>query len=279
MEHTRTDSTVVKKSRRHFVVAGAAAAAAAVAGLTTSKDAKATAGAPMILGGNWTTNDAGTSQTNLVTNVTPGGGQEAALAVLNASATGKGLSVSGGYIGIGTATRKNSTGPGDPGGIGIMAVSEGPTGWPSLGNGGGVLGWTSSGNAVAGICMTAAGTNPPDGTGTGVLGNSGAGTGVRGRAQSGIGVHAMSNNVALDVEGKSRFKTVGNAIIPDSAKSIVVPDVHVSAGSHVMVTLTSDPDGAAISWVDIQAGQFEVHMTKKVKDPTTLRYLVVDPRP
>ena len=114
--------------------------------------------------------------------------------------------------------------------------------------------------------MTAAGTNPPDGTGTGVLGNTGAGTGVRGRAQTGVGVHAVSNGIALDIEGKARFSTVGNGLIPDKAKSAVVVDANVSAASHVMVTLTSDPDDSAVSWVDVQAGQFELHVTKKVKD-------------
>lgn len=109
--------------------------------------------------------------------------------------------------------------------------------------------------------------------------NFGSRPGVRGVSGSGPGVQALSLfGPALDVLGAAPFATAGAGVIAAHQKEAAVANPAVTAQSHVTVTLTDDPGGGAVEWVERQAGVgFVVHLTRKVKGETGFTYLVVEP--
>jgi hypothetical protein len=123
----------------------------------------------------------------------------------------------------------------------------------------------------------------------GVHGFANTGTGVRGDSQSGFGVSAASpQGIALKVEGKSAFATAGNGVIQAGMSHITVPEVHVTAQSHITVTLTGNPRShsisclwcraAAVDWIERLAGVgFVIHLSRKFANKTPFSYLIVEP--
>jgi len=80
-----------------------------------------------------------------------------------------------------------------------------------------------------------------------------------------------------------------SGVIPSGASSVTVVDAMVSAGSHITVTLTSDPGRStcwfgrcfgvgtppAVSWIEPRVGQgFVVHLTGPVGRDTTFTYRI-----
>jgi hypothetical protein len=124
----------------------------------------------------------------------------------------------------------------------------------------------------------------------GVHGFANTGTGVRGDSISGFGVSAASSSgIALKVEGTAAFATAGNGSIGRGLSKITVPEVHVTAFSHITVTLTGQPgppgwrrcrrgNQAAVHWIERIAGVgFVVHFSRKLANDTPFSYLVVEP--
>jgi len=164
------------------------------------------------------------------------------------------------------------------------------------GSGWGVVGDTDS-NAYAGVeghnantGFNAAGVRGTSaGNGMGVNGQSVSGTGVNGTSENGIGVSARSlNGIALDasapngdairVNGKARFSHLAFNTVPADQHTVFVPHFAVTATTHITVTLTSDPGGASVQWVERLPGSgFRVHLTKAVRTPTTFSYFMAYP--
>lgn len=164
------------------------------------------------------------------------------------------------------------------------------------GSGWGVVGDTDSNsyaaveghNANAGF--NAAGVRGTSaGNGIGVDGQTVNGKGVSGTSQNGTGVFAGSlNGIALDasspsgdairVSGKARFSHLAFNTIPAGQHSVFVPHFAVTATAHITVTLTSDPGGAALQWIErIPGSGFRVHLTKAVRSATTFSYFIAYP--
>ena len=164
------------------------------------------------------------------------------------------------------------------------------------GSGWGVVGDTDS-NAYAGVeghnastGFNAAGVRGTSaGNGMGVEGQSVNGTGVNGTSQNGMGVAARSlNGIALDasapngdairVDGKARFSHLAFNTVPAGQHTVFVPHFAVTATTHITVTLTSDPAGASVQWVERLPGSgFRVHLTKAVRTATTFSYFMAYP--
>jgi hypothetical protein len=109
----------------------------------------------------------------------------------------------------------------------------------------------------------------------------GSGVGVQGVSGTGIAVEAISQHgLALAVRGRAHFETSGRAVVPKGANSVFVSNPVIDEDSHVSVTLTSDPGGRQISWVERQSGRgFTVHFSGTQHGPRpriTLTYLIVD---
>jgi hypothetical protein len=174
--------------------------------------------------------------------------------VENENSAGNGFSASahGQYAveGVNLATE-----PGD-GSAGVVGVSgEDPYG---EGPGNGVLGASGTGVGVAGFCPS-------------------TGVGVQGDSVDGVGVRCFSENgTALEVQGKAAFANAGSGSVAAGQSSASVNAV-VTAQSHITVTLTSNPGGRSVSWVDRNPGTgFTVHLSKK-GPAVDFTYLVVEP--
>lgn len=128
--------------------------------------------------------------------------------------------------------------------------------------------------------------------GMGVDGQSVNGVGVSGTSQEGIGVRAGSLNgvafqafapggeAAIRVGGKARFSHLGSGTIPAHERSSFVPFFGVTASAHIMVTLTSDPGGVVVEWVERVTGAptgFRIHLTGRAKRDTTFSYFIAYP--
>ena len=165
------------------------------------------------------------------------------------------------------------------------------------GSGWGVVGDTNS-NSHAGVeghnanaGFNAAGVRGTSaGNGMGVDGQSVNGKGISGASENGIGVSAGSlrgiameafapgAEAAIRVTGKARFSHLAFNTIPAGQHSVFVPHFDVTATAHITVTLTSDPSGAAVQWIERLPGSgFRVHLTKAVKTATTFSYFIAYP--
>ena len=143
------------------------------------------------------------------------------------------------------------------------------------GSGPGVHGVSASGHGVHGA------TNSTDTTMAGVHGKHlGGGIGVLGKSAKGIGVHAHSDGggVALHVTGAARFDgAAGSGTLPSKGRSVAVANAHVTATSHITITLLGDPGTDPTLWVEPQPGTgFVLHATKHVNNATPFTYLIVD---
>jgi hypothetical protein len=164
------------------------------------------------------------------------------------------------------------------------------------GSGWGVVGDTNS-NSYAAVeghnantGFNAAGVRGTSaGNGMGVNGQSVNGTGVNGTSENGTGVFAASlnglallasspNGDAIRVDGKARFSHLAFNTIPAGQHSVFVPHFAVTATTHITVTLTSDPNGAAVQWVERLPGSgFRLHLTKATRTATTFSYFMAYP--
>ena len=142
----------------------------------------------------------------------------------------------------------------------------------------------NTGFNAAGVRGTSAGN------GMGVDGQSVSGKGVTGTSENGIGVSAGSlrgiafeafapgAEAAIRVTGKARFSHLALGTIPAGQHSVFVPNFEVTATTHITVTLTSDPSGAALQWIERVPGSgFRVHLTKAVRASTTFSYFMAYP--
>jgi hypothetical protein len=97
---------------------------------------------------------------------------------------------------------------------------------------------------------------------------------------NGVGVlarHQTGGGTALAVEGRAAFAGVGGGTL-DRRGDAFIGDPHISADSHVIVTLQGDP-GKGAPWVDITPGKgFAVHMTEATNRKVPFSYLVLDAR-
>jgi len=143
---------------------------------------------------------------------------------------------------------------------------------------------SNTGFSAAGVRGTTAGS------GMGVDGQAGNGRGVSGSSENGIGVaggslngvalegSAPSGEAALRVNGKARFSHLAWNTFPAGQHTGFVPHFAVTATTHIAVTLTSDPGGAALQWVERLPGSgFRVHLTKAVRAATTFSYFMAYP--
>jgi len=110
---------------------------------------------------------------------------------------------------------------------------------------------------------------------------AGAGDGVRGERAgtgAGAGVHAIGP-VGLHVDGRSKFSTVGSGAVLAGNNSAIILNTNVTAGSHISVTLTSDPGNtAAVVRVSRAAGvSFTVRLSSNVAVDTHFTYFIVEP--
>ena len=110
---------------------------------------------------------------------------------------------------------------------------------------------------------------------------AGAGDGVRGERAgtgSGAGVHAIGP-VGLQVDGRSKFSTVGSGAVLAGTNSATILNTNVTAGSHISVTLTGDPGNtAAVVRVTRAAGvSFTVRLSGNVAVDTPFTYFIVEP--
>jgi hypothetical protein len=181
--------------------------------------------------------------------------------------------------------------------VNAINSSGGPAVAGKSGSGWGVVGDTNS-NAFAAVeghnanaGFNAAGVRGTSaGNGMGVDGQTVNGKGVSGTSENGIGVSAGSLNgvafeafapsgeAAIRVTGKARFSHLAWNTVPSGQHSVFVPHFAVTATSHITVTLTSDPAGASLQWIERVPGSgFRVHLTKAVKTATTFSYFIAYP--
>lgn len=185
------------------------------------------------------------------------------------------------------------------GGVGVEGVSNTETGGYGLGAGTGVQGISGTGAGVRGASQSDEPNGFGRGPGTGVLGESGPGIGVVGATSvagdegfgvgDGIGVQALAGSGtavqalattgrAIEAHGRAAFSTAGTGTIPKGARQQAVETTAVTDGSHVSVTLTSDPRGLLIEWVERQVGSgFTIRLNAAAKRDTDFSYLVVEP--
>jgi hypothetical protein len=162
----------------------------------------------------------------------------------------------------------SQTGPGIEG-FASTGTQPGVTGRP------GVVGYASPTNS--GVHGQSIGVAP------GIIGRQEGPSGIailaRADHAGAIGLSAVNaqGGIALDVVGRARFSTAGSSTIPAKADSQAVSNSAVQANSNVIITLTSDPGDAQISWAERNPGSgFVVHMTKKVGAATTFAYLITE---
>ena len=185
------------------------------------------------------------------------------------------------------------------GGYGLMGASETESGVYGTTNApapfpptAGVHGFSANAHGVIGRSTNRGGVVGLSVNDRGVSGHSNFGIGVRGSspedapavlAISGVFVPpdpdiSPDGGLALQVIGRSHFSTVGAGVVPDKADSSdAMVDEAVSPGSHVMVMLTGDPgSGISVAWVEVDDGEFVVHLTDKAKADTPFTYFVVN---
>ncbi len=185
---------------------------------------------------------------------------------------------------------------GDSGsGAGVVGHSNsGPGGAFDSENGPGLVATSKDVGAVVGFSENGPGGSFSSNDGIGVRGfiQGSGGPGVLGAAPGEApGVRALSapfsagdfapdSGLALEVIGKSRFSTAGWGTVPAGTNSAGVADSAVSAKSHIIVTLISDPGPRQLLWVERQPGTgFTVHLTSAPppqRPATDFTYLIVD---
>jgi len=185
---------------------------------------------------------------------------------------------------IGRATGERAI----PGGFSeedIGVDGDGPTGVKGTGSVVGVLGNSTDGIGVRGASDQFIGV---EGLGwTGVEGN-GSHTGVRGLspgpnaavlAESRPPKGNLDNGLALQVLGQATFSNSGVGVIPSgqSESGPIAPPNGLDFGAaHVLVTLTGDPGGRAVEWVEVNPTEFVVHLTSGPSSPEVpFTYLVL----
>jgi hypothetical protein len=219
------------------------------------------------------------------------------LAVASAGALGAAM-VSGGQVRANhLTTQVNAFSDNGEPAVNAINSDGGPGVAGKSGSGWGVVGDTNSNsyaaveghNANAGF--NAAGVRGTSaGNGMGVDGQTVNGKGVSGTSENGIGVSAGSlrgiameafapgAEAAIRVTGKARFSHLAWNTLPAGQHSVFVPHFEVTATAHITVTLTSDPAGAAVQWIErIPGSGFRVHLTKAVKTATTFSYFITYP--
>jgi len=142
----------------------------------------------------------------------------------------------------------------------------------------------NTGFNAAGVRGTSAGNGMGvDGqsvNGKGVAGSSENGTGISAGSLRGVAFEAFapSGVAAIRVFGRARFSDLASGAIEAGQNSAFIPQFLVTATCHITVTLTSDPGGSAVQWVERIAGSgFRVHLTKAPKTRTTLSYQITFP--
>jgi hypothetical protein len=95
---------------------------------------------------------------------------------------------------------------------------------------------------------------------------------------AGVKAENTGGGLALLVSGKVQFSSSGSGTIKQMQNSTAVPSTAITSRSHVLLTLTSNPDSRArIHWVEITPGSgFTVHLTSNVHADTSFRYLIVE---
>ena len=97
------------------------------------------------------------------------------------------------------------------------------------------------------------------------------------RAASACLARHQAGGAALAVEGRASFTGVGGGTL-DRRGDAFIGDPHISADSHVIVTLQGDP-GKGAPWVEVMPGKgFVVHMTEAANKRVPFSYLVLDAR-
>jgi hypothetical protein len=154
----------------------------------------------------------------------------------------------------------------------------------------GVLGFSAQRVGVSGHSD---GSSIPGEPVAGVFGSAPRAVGVMGFSEDGVGVQAVNpDGLALDVVGRARFSDtlecagtmfirrvtlpVTTGVIPRGRRRLEVVDGSVGPNSLVVLSLTSNPgDGISLSWIEVGAGEFVVHMTDGVVRRTDFRYSVI----
>ena len=109
----------------------------------------------------------------------------------------------------------------------------------------------------------------------GVFGFSGAHTGVYGQSVSGVGVQAVSNGMALKVDGKAQFSRSGKASVPPGKKyvDVTVPGGLV-ANSVVHATMMTYRKGVAVAAARKNyptTGKVRINLTKVASTSTAIK--------
>ncbi len=156
--------------------------------------------------------------------------------VVGISATGRGIHGLGGVPGVEVTDPSDPPAPpADP--PPPPDVPGLPSATPESQRASGVVGQSATGVGVHGVSQQRAG----------VVGDSTDGAGVFGHSQNGPGVVAQSAAAwALDVQGTSRFATVGSGLIAVGQDRVQINDARVTGGSHVTVTLITDPGSITV---------------------------------
>jgi hypothetical protein len=136
-----------------------------------------------------------------------------------------------------------------------------------------------SGHGQIGVMGRSGEPPPPEGDGKGGIPSAG----VLGEAwlEGSAGVMAFAGEaglLALRVVGKACFSTAGAGVVRARANAATVDNPAVTADSHVTVTFTRDPGGAAVAWVERQPGTaFIVHLSSRPRRNVPFSYLIVEP--
>jgi hypothetical protein len=217
----------------------------------------------------------------------------ASLGAIAATVVGRGEAVAAASPVVGTSDTAQPAvdGYNSDAGPGVRGTSAEASGVEGLANSNGYPGVFGT-NADTGFNAAGVrGTVVPGGHGMGVDGQAVNGVGVSGTSQEYVGVSAGSLNgiafqafapgaqAALRVFGHARFSTLGSGTIPAGADATFVPFLSVTAQSHIMVALTSDPGSkATVQWIARAAGTgFTLHLTATAKIATTFTFFIVQP--
>jgi len=182
------------------------------------------------------------------------------------------------------------SGHSEDGAGGEFGTNTGIGAWGQAQSGVGVLGGTWGGVGVIGAGGFRQADPLPDPVGPGVLGFTPGEDAPGVRAVSGGEgadplVHSVmfpvpDGGLALDVVGKARFSTAGEATVPQGENAVFVPNTAVTADSHVSVTLAGNPGSRQLHYVSRSPGAgFTLNLTSAPppqRPATPFTYLIVE---